>query len=287
MQKLFFEVENLFDCVIVVRNQQISKKTGVKSRKVKMSQNDLGDWYRSIPRITRYWFTAAVAVPLAGKFGLLNPMWLILDYASLVSGFQIWRPVSAAVYYPITPMTGFHYLITLYFLYSYSTRLETGIFTGRPADYVFMLLFNWATTVILALALGIPIIFELLVLAALYIWCQINRDQIVSFWFGTRFKAAYLPWVLFAFNLIIRGGGMHELLGIFVGHLYFFLKFKYPIDFGGMSLLETPRFLFHYFPNTRTGVSGFGTAPQPRRRDNNDGGGGAHAWGQGQALGGN
>jgi hypothetical protein len=27
----------------------------------------------------------------------------------------------------------------------------------------------------------------------------------VNFWFGTQFKAMYLPWVLFAFNLIISG----------------------------------------------------------------------------------
>jgi len=36
----------------------------------------------------------------------------------------------------------------------------------------------------------LQIIFELLVLAALYIWCQINRDQVVTFWFGTRFKVS-------------------------------------------------------------------------------------------------
>jgi len=34
-------------------------------------------------------FTAAVVVPLAGKFGILNPMWLILDYYGLVNRFQV------------------------------------------------------------------------------------------------------------------------------------------------------------------------------------------------------
>lgn len=251
-----------------------------------MASNDIGDWYRSIPQITRYWFSACVVVPLAAKFGLVSGMTLILDYGFLFHNFHIWRPFTSAVYYPITPMTGFHYLIMLYFLYSYSTRLETGIFEGRPADYVFMLAFMWLTTVGLALALEIRILFDLLILGALYVWCQINRDQIVSFWFGTRFKAAYLPWVLFAFNFIIRGSGMSELLGIFVGHLYFFLKFKYPQDFGGRSLLETPQFLYKYFPNTRGGVSGFGVAPSSRREQRDGGGGDGHRWGgAGQRLG--
>lgn len=40
--------------------------------------------------------------------------------------FQLWRPVTATLFFPITPNTGFLYLVNLYFLYHYSTRLETG-----------------------------------------------------------------------------------------------------------------------------------------------------------------
>ena len=46
--------------------------------------------------------------------------------------------------------------MNLYFLYNYSMRLETGIFDGRPADYLFMLLFSWALAVIVALGLRWP-----------------------------------------------------------------------------------------------------------------------------------
>ena len=34
------------------------------------------------------------------------------------------------------------------------------------------------------------------------------------------------------------------LLGIVVGHLYFFLTMKYPQEFGGRSLISTPQFLY-------------------------------------------
>ena len=44
-----------------------------------------------------------------------------------------------------------------------------------------------------------------MVMSILYVWCQLNKDTIVNFWFGTQFKAMYLPWVLFGFNLIISG----------------------------------------------------------------------------------
>ena len=65
--------------------------------------------------------------------------------------FQIWRPFTALFYYPLSPQTGFHFLINLYFLYNYSLRLETGIFDGRPADYFFMLVFAWICSVTVAL----------------------------------------------------------------------------------------------------------------------------------------
>lgn len=91
-----------------------------------MAENDLGIWFRSIPIVTRWWFSLSIAFPLLGKLGLINGYHMILDYHSIVSRFQIWRLFTAFVYYPIMPQTGFHYLINLYFLYSYSSRLETG-----------------------------------------------------------------------------------------------------------------------------------------------------------------
>ena len=34
------------------------------------------------------------------------------------------------------------------------------------------------------------------------------------------------------------------LLGIVIGHLYFFLTMKYPQEFGGRTLISTPQFLY-------------------------------------------
>ena len=37
--------------------------------------------------------------------------------------------------------------------------------------------------------------------------------------------------------------GFTELLGVAVGHTYFFLMFKYPQDFNGVQILKTPEIL--------------------------------------------
>lgn len=97
-------------------------------------------------------------------------------------------------YYPLSPATGFHFMINCYFLYNYSLKLETGrklqnrichclhfkcktsqsiaanlsvsgVFDGRPADYCFMLLYNWICCVIVGLIVEIPVSCSLLLLA--------------------------------------------------------------------------------------------------------------------------
>ncbi|CAL1270883.1 unnamed protein product [Larinioides sclopetarius] len=244
--------------------------------------SDVGNFFNSLPFFTRYWFALSIAFPLLGRFGLLHPSYLVLEWTAFFRKFQIWRPITSAFYFPLGPNTAFAYMLNLYFLYNYSIKLETGLYAGRPADYCFLLLFNWLTLVTAGLALNVYLLMEPLILSVLYIWCQINKDQIVNFWFGTQMRAIYLPWVLFGFNFILRGGGFEELLGILVGHLYYFLTFTYPQERGGTALIQTPQILYDYFPGSNR-AAGVGVPPAARQRPAGRGG---YAWGRGNTLGG-
>lgn len=51
--------------------------------------SDIGDWFRSIPFITRYWFAGSIAVPLIGKLGLINPALLVLWPEAFFHKFQV------------------------------------------------------------------------------------------------------------------------------------------------------------------------------------------------------
>ncbi|XP_012278872.1 derlin-1 [Orussus abietinus] len=251
--------------------------------------SELGNWLNSVPIFTRYWLLLTAGLTLLGRCGFVDSITMILLRDRFIHNFEIWRPVTSLFFYPLNRATGFHFLINCYFLYNYSLRLERGVFDGRPADYCFMLLFNWICCVVIGLFADFHLLMDPMVLSVLYVWCQLNPEIVVNFWLGTQFKAVYLPWVLFGFNLIISGGGMLELIGILVGHLYFFLKFKYPQEFGGLDLLSTPKILEYYFPLERTGVRGFGSAPiqrpgtRPAQVPRNMMGG--HNWGRGHVLG--
>ncbi|KAL0277295.1 UNVERIFIED_CONTAM: hypothetical protein PYX00_004635 [Menopon gallinae] len=248
---------------------------------------DIGEWFQNLPIFTRYWLGLTCFFSLLGRFHIIDPMNFLLTYYGVFNKFQIWRLVTSLFYYPINGNTGIHFLFNCYFLYNYSLNLETSTYAGRPADYAFLLLFNWICILVSAFIFKFYILMDCAVMAVLYIWSQLNKEVIVNFWFGTRFKAMYLPWILFGFNLVINGIGMMDLIGIVIGHLFFFLSYQYPNDFGGPTLISTPSFLYQLFPNERV-TSQFGQAPQ--RRPNLDGDTqrrtGGHNWGQGHVLGG-
>lgn len=44
-----------------------------------------------------------------------------------------------------------------------------------------------------------------LIMSVLYVWAQLNRDMIVSFWFGTRFKVSQVIGKVSAWNMLTKG----------------------------------------------------------------------------------
>lgn len=51
--------------------------------------SDIGDWYKSIPLITRSWFTASVAFPLIGVLRLVDIRNLLLFPELVISRFHV------------------------------------------------------------------------------------------------------------------------------------------------------------------------------------------------------
>lgn len=220
--------------------------------------SDFATWYYSVPTFTRLWFSGTIVVSLLGKLNILPVEHLFLSSTLLFQKFQVyfltqfwlriynysfhsqlWRPMTSLLFYP----PSFHFLINLYLLYSYSSKLERDQYKTTPSDYFFLLFFCWICTVISGLIFNIYFLMDAMVMCVIYIFCQMNKDVIVTFWFGTRFKAVYLPWVLLVVNFILSNGAMDSLSGIVVGHLYYFLKYQYPQEHGGSELLHTPAFL--------------------------------------------
>lgn len=61
-------------------------------------------------------------------------------------------------------------------------------------------------------------------MAIVYLWSQHNRDAIVTFLFGLKFRALYLPLVLGVVEFLSTADVYSPLMGILVGHVYYFLS---------------------------------------------------------------
>ena len=56
-----------------------------------------------------------------------------------------------------------------------------------------------------------------------YVWGQRNPLVRMNFLGFFPFTAPYLPWVLFSFSVMLGNNALIDLIGIAVGHAYFFL----------------------------------------------------------------
>lgn len=83
-----------------------------------------------------------------------------------------------------------------------------------------------------------------------YVWSRRNPHVRMSFLGLFTFNAPYLPWVILGFGLLLNQNPIFDVLGIAVGHIYYWLEDVYP-TISGRRLLRTPGFLYVY-NNTTT-----------------------------------
>lgn len=193
---------------------------------------DIFAWYNEIPVVSRMFLTAAVGTSTACFMDIVSPYTLYYNLDLIVQKQQFWRLVSSFLYFGSFSLD---FLFHLYFVVRYCRLLEEGPFRGRTADFIFMLLLSAALMIIITSSfdifsrlkfLGHPLAFMMV-----YIWARWPenshiRMNILGFF---NFNAPYLPWVLLLFSLVIGNPIESDLLGIIVGHIYYYLDSVYPM----------------------------------------------------------
>lgn len=238
---------------------------------------DLNDWYNSLPKVFRIVLTGLVLGPLLLRFGLLNASLFIADYEKVYKSFHLWRLITPCFLAGVS----FKWAIKLYIFYSYGKLLSETTFTGRPADEAFMYFILILSCNCIGWFMGEVVYYFMFTNSVIYVWASCNPEVVANFYFGIKVKGAYLPWALAAWEFVIDGSPI-GFFGIVVGHIYFFLKYKWPVDFGGRDFLETPQFFKKMFPEFRQ-VAGRNVNFRRPTAEGNDAGG--HNWGAGHRLG--
>lgn len=206
----------------------------------------LETWFYEIPPITRAYVTTACLTSLIVQLELVHPLKLLLNYERVIYGHEWWRLITNFFYFgPLSLDFMFH----IFFLARYSRMMEESHFRSRAADYAWLLIFSAVSLLTCSFFVpmaDMPFLGSSLAFTLVYIWSRRNPYIRLNFMGVLVFSAPYLPWVLLAFSLVINGHiPMGDILGIAVGHVYYFLEDVWPREphSGGTRYLQTPRLL--------------------------------------------
>lgn len=199
-----------------------------------------------IPPVSRMYLTGAFLTTAACAVDIITPFSLYFNWTLVLQG-QVWRLISSYLYFGLFSVD---FLFHMYFLVRYSRLLEEGDFRGRTANYIYFLLFGIVNMTVFASYMDVHFLGSALTFMMVYVWGRRNEDVKMSFLGVLSFHAPYLPWVMLTFSVLIGNAITMDLIGIAVGHMYYFLEYVYPKvaqirGFRCKRIMEPPA-LLHY-----------------------------------------
>jgi len=205
-----------------------------------MAQTMLRQAYLEMPPVTRVYTTACVITTLAVQLDMVTAFQLYFNPREIIRKFQFWRLITTFLFFgPI----GFNFLFNMIFTYRYCRWLEEGSFRGRAADFVMMFVFGAVCMITYAFFVNPFFLGQAFTIMLVYVWARRNPYIRMNFFGLLTFNAPYLPWVLLGFSLLLGNSVAVDLLGMAVGHCYYFLEDVFPNQPGGWKILVTPQFL--------------------------------------------
>lgn len=199
------------------------------------------DWFNSVPPITKVFLVSTVLSGAALTFNWVSGWDLVLNWDLVRNKFQVWRLFTAFIF---VGKFSFNFAMHTYILYQNCLRYEANPYNtgagGNTADFLWMILLSMAVLLVIGYYFEMVILSEPILYVIIYVWSRKEPDAISNI-FGFKFKSVYLPWAYVAMRLLMGGSITEPLIGIAVGHLYYFLVAIFPISHG-RNLIVTPAF---------------------------------------------
>ncbi|XP_050351271.1 derlin-2 [Nymphalis io] len=209
-----------------------------------MAYQTLLQEYMLVPPVTRVYTTACVITTLAVQLDLVSPFNLYFNPIVILQRYQLWRFITTFLFFG---NLGFNFFFNMIFTYRYCRMLEEGSFRGRTADFVVMFIFGGVLMILCAFFVNLLFLGQAFTIMIVYIWSRRNIYVRMNFFGLMNFQAPYLPWVLLGFSVLLGNAISVDLVGMAIGHIYFFIEDVLPNQRGGQKILITPMFLKKLF----------------------------------------
>ncbi|KAG5314902.1 DERL2 protein, partial [Pseudoatta argentina] len=209
-----------------------------------MAYEALWHEYKQMPVVTRAYTTACVITTLAVQLDLVSPFQLYFNPILIVEQYQIWRLITTFLFFG---NVGFNLLFNMIFTYRYCRMLEEGSFRRRTADFVMMFIFGGLCMITFAFFINLLFLGHAFTIMLVYVWSRRNPFVRMNFFGLLNFQAPYLPWVLLGFSVLLGNTIWVDLVGMAVGHTYYYAEDVFPQIRGGFRILKTPQILKNLF----------------------------------------
>lgn len=171
---------------------------------------------------------------------VVSPFQLYFNPTLILYHYQLWRLATSFMFFGSASFT---FLFNMIFTYRYCRMLEEGSFRGRSADFVMMFLYGGVLMTVFAFFVNLLFLGQAFTIMLVYVWSRRNPYIRMNFFGVLNFLAPFLPWVLLGFSVILGNTIWVDLMGMVVGHSYYFLEDVFPLQPEGFRILRTPLFL--------------------------------------------
>jgi len=196
-----------------------------------------------MPPVTRLIIATSGIMALLSTLDIVSPLSLYMNWDLVIKERQWWRPLTCFFFFGEFSI---HFCWHIYVYLQYCSSLEQVVYRGRTADFVWMLMISVCLLLGLtaALRLNTSFLSSALMDVMIYLWSKKNANMLVQVVFVT-LHAAYLPWTLAGLSLLLGGNIQDNLLGIAVGHIFYFFSDIYPLmpTSRGVKVFGTPQLL--------------------------------------------
>merc|ERR1712179_512433 len=200
------------------------------------------NFLQSVPPITRFYCGGVLLTTIGIKLNFLSPLKIYFNPELIYQG-EYWRLFSSFFFFGNFNL---HFIFHMMFIYRYCKVLEEESYRGRTADFVFLFLFSGLLVLLIGFVTGMMWLGMAFTQVFVYIWARRNPYTLLNF-LGFIIRAPFIPWVFAGFSILLGGEVQSDLVGIIVGHVYYFLEDVFPLQEGGFKILATPEFMKRIF----------------------------------------
>ena len=202
----------------------------------------LDELLKQTPPITRALVIASLLLTLLTHLEIVSGFKFFFNLGLIAWELQIWRLVTHLLFFG---ELGIHTFFRLLLFYRFSKHLETSSFGSDSIAYFWFLVYGATLINGAAWLTGHFHLADSLMTMIMYYWSRKNQDMMLQVFGIIPVRAPYITWFFMVIEYLIGDFVVKDLIGIIVGHVYFYYVDIYPRMGTGSKLrvFEAPAIL--------------------------------------------